>query len=59
MWVPRHRRLAGADSSDDDGDLGGLASDGGVIRGAWEASADGTEWKHDFGLTYIRAGPAA
>jgi hypothetical protein len=23
-------------------------------RGAWEASADGTEWKHDFGPTCIR-----
>jgi hypothetical protein len=31
-----------------------ISSDGTTIKGAWEGSADGREWKHDFGLTYIR-----
>jgi hypothetical protein len=25
-----------------------------IIRGAWEASADGQEWTHDFAVTYTR-----
>ena len=33
---------------------GQIAEDGATIKGAWEASADGREWKHDFGLTYIK-----
>ncbi len=33
---------------------GVIAGDGSVIKGAWEASADGLEWKHDFGLAYLK-----
>jgi hypothetical protein len=33
---------------------GVIAGDGSAIKGAWEASADGREWKHDFGLTYLK-----
>jgi uncharacterized protein YndB with AHSA1/START domain len=33
-----------------------VSDDGSTITGAWETSADGQEWKHDFGLTYIKAG---
>jgi hypothetical protein len=33
---------------------GVISGDGGTITGAWEASADGREWRHDFGLTYIK-----
>jgi hypothetical protein len=32
-----------------------ISGDGTTITGAWEGSADGREWKHDFGLTYIKA----
>ena len=35
---------------------GVLAGDGATIKGAWEGSADGQDWKHDFGLTYIKTG---
>jgi hypothetical protein len=35
---------------------GQIAEDGATIKGAWEASADGREWRHDFGLTYIKVG---
>ncbi len=39
---------------------GVVSDDGGTIQGAWEASADGREWKHDFGLNYVKADcPAA
>jgi hypothetical protein len=38
---------------------GVISADGNRITGAWEGSPDGQEWKHDFGLTYIKAGPAA
>jgi hypothetical protein len=38
---------------------GVISDDGTTITGAWEGSADGREWKHDFGLTYVRAAPAA
>lgn len=31
-----------------------ISDDGNTITGAWEGSADGQEWKHDFGLTYIK-----
>jgi hypothetical protein len=33
---------------------GVISGDGTTIKGAWEGSADGREWKHDFGLTYIK-----
>jgi hypothetical protein len=33
---------------------GEISEDGTTIRGAWEGSVDGREWKYDFGLTYIR-----
>jgi hypothetical protein len=33
---------------------GVLAADGRTITGAWEASADGREWRHDFRLTHTR-----
>lgn len=31
-----------------------ISDDGDTITGAWEGSADGKQWKHDFGLTYLR-----
>ncbi|MEP7024415.1 MAG: hypothetical protein ABJB47_11580 [Actinomycetota bacterium] len=31
---------------------GAISSDGKTIEGAWEKSADGSQWKHDFTLTY-------
>ncbi len=33
---------------------GVLADDGKTIKGAWEGSADGSHWKHDFDLNYIK-----
>lgn len=33
---------------------GEISEDGTTIKGAWEGSADGREWKHDFALTYIK-----
>lgn len=33
-----------------------ISGDGNTITGTWEWSADGQEWKHDFGLTYIKEG---
>lgn len=33
-----------------------ISGDGNRITGAWEGSADGQEWKRDFGLTYIKIG---
>ena len=36
---------------------GTFSADQNTISGAWETSpADGGKWKHDFGLTYRRAG---
>jgi hypothetical protein len=35
---------------------GHISGDGNTITGAWEGSADGQEWKHDFGLSYLRVG---
>jgi hypothetical protein len=35
---------------------GVISGDGSAIKGAWEASADGREWRHDFGLNYVKAG---
>lgn len=32
---------------------GVISSDGGTTTGAWESTADGQEWNHDFTLTYI------
>lgn len=34
--------------------VGTLSEDGGTIRGAWEMSADGSTWEHDFDLVYTR-----
>jgi hypothetical protein len=33
---------------------GAISDDGTTITGAWEGSPDGREWKHDFGLSYIK-----
>lgn len=33
---------------------GTLGDDGATIRGAWETSADGSSWEHDFDLNYTR-----
>jgi hypothetical protein len=33
-----------------------ISADGTTITGAWEMSADGREWKHDFDLTYTKVG---
>jgi hypothetical protein len=35
---------------------GVFAADGKTIEGAWERSADGSEWQHDFRLTYTKIG---
>jgi hypothetical protein len=32
--------------------IGTISDDGSRITGAWEGSADGAAWKHDFDLTY-------
>jgi hypothetical protein len=31
-----------------------LSADGKALAGAWEASEDGVDWKHDFDVTYTR-----
>jgi hypothetical protein len=36
--------------------IGAISEDGTTITGAWEAYADGREWKHDFDLTYVKTG---
>lgn len=36
---------------------GRLSEDGQTIRGRWEMSEDGREWRTDFDLTYTRTGP--
>lgn len=33
---------------------GAFSEDGNRITGAWEKSTDGSEWSHDFDLSYIR-----
>lgn len=33
---------------------GVISEDGTTITGAWEASADGRAWRHDFDLTYVK-----
>jgi hypothetical protein len=33
---------------------GAFSKDGRTITGAWEGSMDGSEWKHDFSLNYIK-----
>ena len=38
---------------------GVISDDGTTITGAWDGSPDGREWKHDFGLTYIKTGSVA
>ena len=35
---------------------GVFSADGKTIKGAWEGSADGSQWKHDFDLNYIKTG---
>jgi hypothetical protein len=35
---------------------GTFSPDGNIISGAWEKSAGGAGWEHDFDLTYRRAG---
>jgi hypothetical protein len=35
---------------------GAFSDDGDTIAGAWELSDDGTNWRHDFDLTYHRSG---
>jgi hypothetical protein len=35
---------------------GVFADDGNTIKGAWEGSADGSDWRHDFYLTYTKVG---
>ena len=35
---------------------GVISDDGTTITGAWEASPDGQDWRHDFNLTYVRTG---
>ena len=37
--------------------IGSLSADGNQISGSWEKSADGSDWQHDFELTYRRVGP--
>jgi hypothetical protein len=36
-----------------------ISDDGTTITGDWHGSPDGREWKHDFGLTYIKASATA
>jgi hypothetical protein len=33
-----------------------FSADGNTISGAWEKRLDGSDWQHDFALTYRRAG---
>jgi hypothetical protein len=35
---------------------GMISEDSNTINGAWEASPDGQEWRHDFALAYTRTG---
>jgi hypothetical protein len=35
---------------------GVISDEGTMIIGAWEASADGREWKHDFDMTHTKTG---
>jgi hypothetical protein len=32
-----------------------VSADGRTIAGAWQLSDDGTDWRHDFNLTYYRS----
>ena len=34
---------------------GVFSGDGETVKGAWEASPDGSKWKRDFGLTYHKS----
>jgi hypothetical protein len=38
--------------------IGRISPDRKMITGAWEGSADGETWKHDFSLNYIKTDPA-
>ena len=31
-----------------------FSDDGRMIKGAWECSAEGSQWKHDFDPDYVR-----
>ena len=33
---------------------GAISDDGRAIRGAWELSTDGSQWEHDFDLSYSK-----
>jgi Protein of unknown function (DUF1579) len=33
---------------------GVISTDGTTITGAWQASTDGREWRHDFDLSYVK-----
>lgn len=33
---------------------GTFSDDGQIIRGSWEQSSDGSQWKLDFDLTYTK-----
>jgi hypothetical protein len=34
--------------------IGTFSNDGRIIKGGWEKSADGSNWEHDFDLTYTK-----
>jgi hypothetical protein len=36
---------------------GRISADGNSITASWEIAVDGTEWKHDFDITYTRSRP--
>jgi hypothetical protein len=36
--------------------IGVFSGDGRTIKGAWEGSAEGSQWKHEFDLNYVRPG---
>lgn len=36
---------------------GAFSDDGNTIHGRWELSRDGSNWEHDFDLTYTKTGP--
>jgi hypothetical protein len=36
-----------------------FSGDGRTFKGAWQGSAGGSRWKHDFDLNYLRPGQLA
>lgn len=34
--------------------IGVFSGDGRTVEGAWEGSGEGSQWKHDFDLNYVR-----